>query len=193
MALVLKPKEISQLLVEWSNGDKPALDKLVPLVHEELRKLAHHYMNQERSDHTLQTTALVNEVYLRLVDQQNARWENRAHFFGIAAQSMRQILVEYARQRGAAKRGGDAQRVELDEAALVSKETDMDLVALDEALRELAAFDERKSRVVELRFFGGMSVDETAEALGVHVNTVVRDWDVAKAWLRRQLKRGADG
>jgi RNA polymerase sigma factor (TIGR02999 family) len=193
MALVLKPKEISQLLVEWSNGDKPALDKLVPLVHEELRKLAHHYMNRERSDHTLQTTALVNEVYLRLVDQQNARWENRAHFFGIAAQSMRQILVEYARQRGAAKRGGDAQHVELDEAALVSKETDMDLVALDEALKELAAFDERKSRVVELRFFGGMSVEETAEALGVHVNTVVRDWDVAKAWLRRQLKRGADG
>ncbi|MDT5062750.1 MAG: hypothetical protein QOH63_3209 [Acidobacteriota bacterium] len=193
MALVLKPKEISQLLVEWSNGDKPALDKLVPLVHEELRKLAHHYMNRERSDHTLQTTALVNEVYLRLVDRQNARWENRAHFFGIAAQSMRQILVEYARQRGAAKRGGDAQRVELDEAALVSKETDMDLVALDEALKELAAFDERKSRVVELRFFGGMSVEETAEALGVHVNTVVRDWDVAKAWLRRQLKRGADG
>jgi RNA polymerase sigma-70 factor (ECF subfamily) len=193
MALVLKPKEISQLLVEWSNGDKPALDKLVPLVHEELRKLAHHYMNQERSDHTLQTTALVNEVYLRLVDRQNARWENRAHFFGIAAQSMRQILVEYARQRGAAKRGGNAQRVELDEAALVSKETDMDLVALDEALKELAAFDERKSRVVELRFFGGMSVEETAEALGVHVNTVVRDWDVAKAWLRRQLKRGADG
>jgi RNA polymerase sigma factor (TIGR02999 family) len=193
MIPVLKPKHVTQLLIDWSNGDRSALDKLIPLVHGELSRLAHHYMNQERSDHTLQTTALVNEVYLRLVDQQNVRWENRAHFFGIAAQSMRQILVEYARQRGAAKRGGGAQRVELDEAALVSKETEMDLVALDEALKELAAFDERKSRVVELRFFGGMSAEETAEALGVHVNTVVRDWDVAKAWLRRQLKRGADG
>jgi RNA polymerase sigma factor (TIGR02999 family) len=182
---------MTQLLIDWSNGDKSALDKLVPLVHEELRKLAHHYMSKERSGHTLQTTALVNEVYLRLVDQQSMSWENRAHFFGIAARSMRQILVEYARGREAAKRGGGRERVELDEAALLSKEPAMDLITLDEALKELAAIDERKSRVVELRFFGGLSVEEIAEALNVHSNTVLRDWDMAKAWLRRQLGPGS--
>lgn len=188
MTPVLKPREMTQLLVDWSNGDQSALDRLLPLVHAELRKLAHHYMSRERPGHTLQTTALVNEAYLRLVDQRDVRWENRAHFFGIAARSMRQILVEYARQRRARKRGGDAQRVELDEAALLSDEPNTDLVALDEALRELAEVDERKSRVVELRFFGGLNVEEVAEVLGVHANTVVRDWDMAKAWLRRQLK-----
>jgi RNA polymerase sigma-70 factor (ECF subfamily) len=181
---------MTQLLIEWSNGDRSALDKLVPLVHEELRKLGHHYMSQERADHTLQTSALVNEAYLRLVDQRHMRWENRAHFFGIAAQSMRQILVEYARQRAAAKRGGGAHRVELDQTAVFSKEPATDLVALDEALRELAVFDERKSRVVELRFFGGLSVEETAEVLNIHPNTVGRDWRVAKAWLRRELNHG---
>ncbi|HUQ34578.1 MAG TPA: sigma-70 family RNA polymerase sigma factor [Pyrinomonadaceae bacterium] len=187
MPLALNPREMTQLLIDWSNGDKSALDRLVPLVHEELRKLAHHYMSKERSDHTLQTTALVNEFYLRLVDQQSVSWENRAHFFGIAARSMRQILVEYARRRESAKRGGGRERIELDEAALLSKEPDTDLIALDEALNELAAIDERKSRVVELRFFGGLGVEEIAEALHVHSNTVVRDWDMAKAWLRRRL------
>jgi RNA polymerase sigma factor (TIGR02999 family) len=190
MTPVLKPKEMTQLLVQWSNGDHSALDKLVPLVHEELRKLAHHYMRRERSNHTLQTTALVNEAYLRLIDQQGISFENRAHFFGIAARAMRQILVEYARGRAAAKRGGDLTRVELDEAALVSDEPAAEMVALDEALKELAEFDERLARVVELRFFGGLSVEESAEVLGVHPNTVIRDWSMAKAWLRRQLRRG---
>jgi RNA polymerase sigma factor (TIGR02999 family) len=193
MNVALKPTQMTQLLIDWSNGDRTALDKLMPFVHDELRKLAHHYMSKERSGHTLQTTALVNEAYLRLVDQKSVRWENRAHFFGIAAQSMREILVEYARRRAAQKRGGDAQRIELDEAALLSDQPATDLVALDEALRELAAFDERKSRVVELRFFGGLTVEETAEVLGIHANTVIRDWDMAKAWLRRQLTSEALG
>lgn len=187
-----KLKGMTQLLIDWSNGDTGALDKLVPLVHEELRKLAHHYMSHERADHTLQTSALVNEAYLRLVDQQHVRWENRAHFFGVAAQAMRQILVEYARQRGATKRGGGALRIEFDEAAVLAKEPATDLIALDEALKELTALDERKARVVELRFFGGLSVEETAEVLSVHPNTVLRDWSMAKAWLRRELTRGGE-
>lgn len=184
------PNAITQLLIDWGNGDKTALNKLMPLVHEELRKLAHHYMRQERAGHTLQTSALVNEAYLRLVDQPNVRWESRAHFYGIAAQAMRQILVEYARGRAAAKRGGGIRRVELDEATILMNEPAAELVALDEALKNLSALDERKSRVVELRFFGGMSVEETAEVLDIHPNTVVRDWSMAKAWLRRELEHG---
>jgi RNA polymerase sigma factor (TIGR02999 family) len=187
MTPVLKPKEITQLLIQWSSGDRSALDKLMPLVYEELRKLAHHYMSRERAGHTLQTTALVNEAYARLVDQHGLTFESRAHFFGIAARAMRQILVEYARARAAEKRGGGRERVELDEAALVSEEPAMEMVALDEALRELAGFDERLARVVELRFFGGLSVEETAEVLRVSPNTVIRDWSTARAWLYKAV------
>ena len=190
MTPMLKPKEMTELLIEWSNGDQSALEKLMPLVHEELRRLAHRYMRRERRGHTLQTTALVNEVYLRLVDQKGISFESRAHFFGIAARAMRQILVEYARARGAVKRGGAMERVALEEAALVSDKPSAELIALDEALSELVEFDERLSRVVELRFFGGLSVEETAEVMRVHPNTVVRDWSVAKAWLHRRLIRG---
>ena len=190
MTPMLKPKEMTELLIEWSNGDQSALEKLMPLVHEELRRLAHRYMRRERRGHTLQTTALVNEVYLRLVDQKGISFESRAHFFGIAARAMRQILVEYARQRSALKRGGAMERVALEEAALVTDKPSAELIALDEALSELAKFDERLSRMVELRFFGGLSVKETAEVMRVHPNTIVRDWSMAKAWLRRRLTRG---
>ena len=190
MMPTLKPKEMTELLIEWSNGDQSALEKLMPLVHEELRRLAHRYMRRERRGHTLQTTALVNEVYLRLVDQKGISFESRAHFFGIAARAMRQILVEYARQRSALKRGGAMERVALEEAALVTDKPSAELIALDEALSELAEFDERLSRMVELRFFGGLSVKETAEVMRVHPNTIVRDWSMAKAWLRRRLTRG---
>lgn len=192
MPLALQSKEMTQLLIAWSNGDQAALEQLMPLIHGELRKLAHHYMSRERAGHTLQTSALVNEVYLRLIDGQSVRWESRAHFFGIASRAMRQILVDYARSRGAQKRGGDAVRVELNEAAQLSREPASEIVALDEALNELAEFDERLSRVVELRFFGGLSVEETADVLGVHANTVVKDWRVAKAWLRRSLGQEAN-
>src|SRR5436305_14709186 len=190
MTPMLKPREMTELLIEWSNGDQSALEKLMPLVHEELRRLAHRYMRRERRGHTLQTTALVNEVYVRLIDQKSMSFESRAHFFGIAARAMRQILVEYARARGAVKRGGAMERVALEEAALVSDKPSAELIALDEALSELVEFDERLSRVVELRFFGGLSVEETAEVMRVHPNTVVRDWSVAKAWLHRRLIRG---
>ncbi|MDQ3817687.1 MAG: sigma-70 family RNA polymerase sigma factor [Acidobacteriota bacterium] len=190
MMPVVKPSQMTELLIKWSNGDQSALDKLMPLVNEELRRLAHHYMRRERRGHTLQTSALVNEVYLRLVDMKSMSFESRAHFFGIAARAMRQILVEYARERGAAKRGGALARVELSEVALVSENPSADLIALDEALSELALFDERLSRVVELRFFGGLSVKEIAEVMRVHANTVIKDWSLAKAWLRRRLTRG---
>src|SRR5688572_3809032 len=166
---------VTQLLIAWSDGNQAALDELVPLVHEELHRLAHRYMGRERTDHTLQTTALVNEAYLRMVDQKGVHWQNRAHFFAISAQVMRHILVDHARSRHQAKRGGDARRVSIDEAALVSPERGSDMVALDEALSELAAIDPRKSKVVELRFFGGLSIEETAEVLKVSPNTVMRD------------------
>jgi len=186
-------KEITQLLVAWSNGDQTALDQLIPLVHEELRRLAKRYMRQERGRDrhgvTLQTTALVNEAYLRLIDAGNVRWESRAHFFAISAQLMRRILVDYARSRNRVKRGGVAQRVELEEAAVFSVERAPDLVALDDALDALAKIDERMSRVVELRFFGGMSVAETAEVLKVSPDTVERDWRLAKSWLLQELER----
>lgn len=184
------PGEVSQLLVDWGNGDKAALDRLTPLVHEELHRLAHRHMRLERPNHTLQTTALVNEAYVRLVDQRNLHWKNRAHFFSIASKLMRRILVDLARAHSRVKRGGGAVQVSLDEAAIVSRERAAELVALDEALTRLAEIDERKSKVVELRFFGGMSVEETAEALGVSPITVKRDWSTAKAWLYRAITSG---
>jgi RNA polymerase sigma factor (TIGR02999 family) len=181
------PTEITQLLVRWREGDETALDKLIPLVYTELRRLAGHYMHQERPGHTLQTSALINEAYLRLIDHKNINWENRAHFFGVAAQAMRRVLVDYARSRRYIKRGGDVQMVPLDEAALVSRQKAADLVALDDALASLARIDPRKSRVVELRYFGGLSVEEAAEVLGISQATVMREWSTAKAWLLRAV------
>jgi RNA polymerase sigma factor (TIGR02999 family) len=175
--------KLTQLLMAWSEGDQSALETLTPLVHEELRRLAHHYMKGERPGHTLQTTALVNEAYLKLVDQKQVAFKNRAQFFALAATLMRHILVDHARSRQYLKRGGGAQRVSLDKALIVCGDRDEDLVALDEALVRLAAVDMRKSKVVELRFFGGLSVEETAEALDVSAVTVMREWRMAKAWL----------
>jgi len=181
------PNEVTQLLVAWSNGDKVALEQLMPLVYGELHRLAHRYMGRERPGHTLQTSELVNEAYLRLIDQREAHWQNRAHFFGIAAQLMRRILVDHARSRTSAKRGGGAPHVSLAEVAIVSDERAAEVVALDNALLNLAAVDERKSQIVELRFFGGLSIEETAEVLAVSPGTVMRDWTLAKAWLRRAV------
>lgn len=186
------PDGVTQLLVAWGDGDVAARDQLMPLVYEELRKLAHRYMGRERIDHTLQTSGLVNEAYLRLIDQSQVHWQNRSHFFGIAAQMMRRILVDYARSRGYAKRGGDARQVPLNEAAIVSKERAADVVALDDALKGLAEFDLRKSQIVELRFFGGLSIEETAEVLSVSPGTVMRDWTLAKAWLKRAMDTKAN-
>jgi RNA polymerase sigma factor (TIGR02999 family) len=181
------PHEISRLLADWTNGDQAALDKLMPLVYDELRRLAHHYMSRERPDHTLQTTALVNEAYLRLVDQNKARWQNRAQFFGIAAQMMRRILVDHARSNARAKHGGGVRKVSLEEVAILSPERAADVMALDEALKRLAENDPRKCQIVELRYFGGMTVEETAELLKISPITVKRDWLVAKAWLHREI------
>jgi RNA polymerase sigma factor (TIGR02999 family) len=182
--------EITQLLVAWGAGEQDALQKLTPLVYAELHRLAQHYMAGERTGHTLQSTALVNEAYMHLIDSSHVRWQNRAHFFAISAQLMRRILVDSARSRKYAKRGGQAPRLSLDEALLVPEERGADLVALDDAMSALAAVDLRKSRVVELRFFGGLSVEETAEVLKVSPETVMRDWRLAKVWLRRELRRG---
>jgi RNA polymerase sigma factor (TIGR02999 family) len=182
-------QEITQLLLAWNEGDARALDQLMPLVHDELHLLAHRYMTGERAGHPLQTTALVNEAYLRLIDSSRVRWQNRAHFFAVSAQLMRRILVDVARARRQLKRGGDAAQVSLDEAVTVSSEPPADLIALDDALTALAAFDARKSKVVELRFFGGLTVEETAEVLQISVMTVNRDWGLAKAWLLRELDR----
>jgi RNA polymerase sigma factor (TIGR02999 family) len=181
------PDEVTQLLLDWSGGDKAALDRLTPLVYEELRRLAHHYMGRERPGHTLQTTAVVNEAYLHLINQRGVEWQNRAHFFGIAARLMRRILTGYARSRQCAKRGGGEYQVGLDEAMVVSEERVAEMAALDDALNSLARIDERKSRIVEMRFFGGLSIEETAEVLGVSPGTVMRDWTLAKAWLRREI------
>ena len=181
------PSEVTQLLVAWSNGDSSARDALMPLVHDELRRLAHRYMGRERGNHTLQTSALVNEAYLRLIDQKDMHWQNRAHFFGIAARMMRRILVDYARKRGFAKRGGNLQAVPLDQVMVVSPERAAEVVALDDALKGLAEHDQRKSQIIEMRFFGGLSIEETAEVLGVSPGTVMRDWTFAKAWLRREM------
>ena len=175
------------LLLAWGRGDETALDQLIPLVHDELRRLARRHMAGERPGHTLQATALVNEAYLRLIEVNQVRWQNRAHFFAMASRVMRRILVDAARARGYQKRGGGAPTVSLDEALLVSGEPRQDLIALDDALNALAAFDLRKSQVVEMRFFGGLSVEETAEALHVSADTVMRDWRLAKVWLAREL------
>ena len=182
MAELSPSNEVTELLINWSNGDKAAYDKLVPLVHDELHRLAHRYMSRERPGHTLQTTALVDEAYLRLVDKK-VQWQNRAHFFAIAAQVMRRILVDHARAHAYQKRGGGAQKLELNEAMVMAQERAAELVALDEALVQLAEFDNRKALVVELRFFGGLTVDETAQVLGISSNTVDRDWSTARAWL----------
>lgn len=179
---------VTQLLVDWSSGNKAALEELMPLVYDELRRLARRYMGREGSGHTLQTTGLVNEAYLRLVDQTKVRWQNRAHFFGVAAQLMRRILVDHARTRQRIKRGGGALRVSLSEVEAISPETPTDLLAIDEALMRLAEVDGRKGRIVELRFFGGLSIEETAEALQVSPGTVMHDWTLAKAWLYRDLR-----
>ena len=179
--------EVTQLLRAWSEGDHEALDKLTPLVYEELHRAAHRYMAQERPGHTLQTTALVNEVYLRLVDIREVTWQDRAHFFAVCARLMRRVLTDFARSRGYLKRGGDSPHVALDQALLVNLEPPADLIALDDGLNALASFDPRKSEVVELRFFGGLSVDETAEVLEVSPKTVDRDWKLARLWLLEEM------
>ena len=181
-------QEITALLIAWSEGDETALDRLAPLIHSELHRLARHYMSRERPGHMLQTTALVNEAYLRLIDWKNVRWQNRAHFFGVAAQMMRRILVDFARERQYLKHGGGALRVSLDEAASFVAHGNTDLVALDEALTALAEVDPRKVRVVEMRFFAGLSVEEIANVLKVSKETVMRDWRLAKVWLLRELE-----
>ena len=180
-------QRVTELLVQWSHGDDAALSELTPLVYEELRRLAHHYMEAQRPNHTLQTTALVNEVYLRLADQTNPRWQNRAHFFAVAARAMRQILVSYARSQQAQKRGGGAVKIELDEAAILSPEQSKEIVELHEALERLAALDSRKAQVVELKYFGGLNYDEMAEVLKISRVTVRRDWEFAKVWLYTEL------
>jgi RNA polymerase sigma factor (TIGR02999 family) len=181
------PGAVTELLRAWSDGDEGALERLLPLVEAELRRLARGYMGRERPDHTLQVTALVNEAFLRLTDARRLRWQDRAHFLGISARLMRRVLVDHARARGYRKRGGGAQRVTLTEGLVVSPEPALDLVALDRALETLAAADGRKSRVIELRFFGGLSVEETAEVLNVSADTVKRDWRLARLWLLREL------
>ncbi len=188
----MNPKEVTQLLLAWRNGDEAAFDQLLPLVYDELRRMARHHMRRERRDHTLQTSALVHEAYLRLLDHEGIDWQNRAHFFGLAAQAMRRVLVDYARRRNFAKRSGAAQRVMLEEAASLAEERAAEVVALDDALQGLAQFDPRKSRVVELRYFGGLSIEETAEVLGIAAATVVRDWNTAKAWLWQEMNRSEE-
>jgi RNA polymerase sigma-70 factor, ECF subfamily len=182
--------EVTQLLKAWTAGDELALEKLTPFVYAELHRAAQYYMAGQRSGHILQATALVNEVYLQLVDCRQMNWQDRAHFFAVSAQLMRRILIDFARARGSQKRGGGAPHISLDEAPSVCHDPDPNLVALDDALKALSVMDERKSKVVELRFFGGLSIDETAEVLRVSVETVVRDWRLAKIWLLRELSEG---
>jgi len=184
------PQEVTQLLHAWRRGDGTALDRLIPIVYDELRRLAHCYMARERARNTLQTTALIHEAYLRLVDARQVDWKNRVHFFAISANVMRRILVDFARTRGYQKRGGKVRKISLDEGLLVSPEPHEDLVGLNDALNALAEFDARKARVVELRYFGGLSVEETAEVLKVSGITVIRDWNMAKLWLLKELKQG---
>jgi RNA polymerase sigma factor (TIGR02999 family) len=181
--------ELTQLLVEWRRGDKAALDKLMPMVYQELRRIARRYMRGERAGHSLQSAALVNEAYLRLIDIKRIDWQNRAHFFAMAAQLMRRTLVDHARSRNYAKRGGVQQKISLSEADQFDEKPDVDLVALDDALKTLAVMNERQSRIIELQYFGGLTIKETAEVLRVSHTTVERDWIVAKAWLRRELSR----
>ena len=181
------PDEITQQLIAWSKGDAAALDKLIPVVYRELRRMADHYLRGENPGHSLQPTALVHEAYLRLIDQTKVEWQNRAHFFGVAAQMMRRILIDHAKAKHRGKRGGAATRVTLEEGAAFTQERAAELVALDDALNMLSEIDERKSRIVELRYFGGLTVEETAQVVGVSDKTVMRDWNLAKAWLYQQL------
>jgi RNA polymerase sigma factor (TIGR02999 family) len=183
------PQNVTQLLIAWNGGDKQALDKLLPVVYDELRRQAARYLRRERPGHTLQTTALIHEAYLRLIDQKSVQWQNRAQFFGIAAQMMRRILVDHARTKHRAKRGGSDIRVSLTDATKVSKDPGVDLVELDEALNRLTKIDPQQSKIVELRFFSGLNVEETAAALQISPATVKRDWKVAKAWLYREISR----
>ncbi len=184
------PQDVTQLLIDWSDGNREALDKLLPLVYQELRRLADRYLRRERSDHTLQATALVHEAYLKLIDQRNVHWQNRAHFFGVAAQAMRRILVDHARAHQSAKRGSGGLKLSIDEGLEVSEEQPAaDMVALDDALNALAEIDPQKSRIVELRFFGGLSIEETAEVLGIGTATVIRQWRMAKAWLYNEVSK----
>ena len=184
--------QVSQLLQAWTDGDRGVLDRLTPIVYDELHRLARHYMRGERSGHSLQTTALVNEAYMRLVDYKGMQWQNRAHFFAVSAQVMRRILVDHARRRNL-KRGGGVPHVALEDTAIVGGDRGADLIALDDAMKELAKLDGRKMQVVEMRFFGGLSVEETAEVLKVSTVTVMRDWRTAKAWLYRELGGTTDG
>ena len=179
--------DVTRLLSDWSNGDRRALDELLPLVYDELRHLANAYLKRERDSHTLQSTALVHEAFLRLVNQHDVQWQGRAHFFGIAAQMIRRILVDHARAQRAAKRGAGAVRIELGEELAVAQQRDLDLIALDDALERLAAMDERQSRIVELRFFAGLSVEDTADVMGISTATVKREWSSARAWLFREV------
>ena len=181
--------QVTELLSAWSDGDKAALEQLMPMIHQELRRLAARHLVRERAGHTLEVTALVNEAYLRLIDQKRMRWQNKAHFLAIAAQMMRRILVDYARTRHYAKRGGGTPNISLDEVAVLSRERSEELVALNDALARFSELDPRKARVVELKFFGGLSVAETAEVLQISPNTVLRDWRTAKAWLYRELRQ----
>ncbi|HKV41652.1 MAG TPA: sigma-70 family RNA polymerase sigma factor [Blastocatellia bacterium] len=185
------PEEVTQLLLKWSDGDRAALDDLIPMVYDDLRRLAHHYLRSERAGHTLQTTALAHEVYFRLANQKNVKWQNRGHFFAVCAKLMRRILVDYARSRAYAKREGEARKTALDEARTLVAERPADIVAIDEALKALEALDPRKSQVVELRFFGGLTIEETAEALQVSHATVEREWTTARAWLYREISGGS--
>ena len=181
------PNEITEQLIAWSKGDEAALEKLIAAVYQELRRMADHYLRGEDSGHSLQPTALVHEAYLRLIDQTKVEWQNRAHFFGVAAQMMRRILIDHAKAKHRVKRGGTAVKVMLDENANFTQERAAELLALDDALQTLASMDERKSRIVELRYFGGLTVEETAQVLGISDKTVMRDWSLAKAWLYREL------
>jgi len=186
----LATSELTGLLDDWKRGDPTALERLTPLIYDELRRIAHRYAQHERNGHTLQTTALVHEAYLRLAGTEKADWQNRAHFFAVTAQVMRHILIDHARRRRYVKHGGEAQQIPIEEAGLMASQRAAELVALDEALEELARLDPRKARVVELRYFGGLGLEETAQALGISLMTVRRDWRAAKAWLYRALKTG---
>ena len=185
----LEPKGVTQFLIDWSNGDKSAADQLIPLVHDELKRLARRYMSRENPGHTLQASALINEAYIRLVDQKDVSWTSRAHFFAVSAQVMRHVLVDHARRHLYAKRGGGVRKVSLDDALTVNDHQAAELIALDDALKGLAALDARKSQIIELRFFGGLSIEETAAALKISPITVTREWRAAKAWLRREMRR----
>ena len=184
------PQGVTQLLKAWGNGEQEALEQLIPLIYSELHRLAHRYMQRERNAHTLQSTALVHEAYERLIDMKEVSWQNRAHFFGVSARLMRRVLVDYARSRRYSKRGGEWRQLPLNEAVAVFRDRGTDIVALDDALSTLAGIDSRKSRVVEMRFFGGLSIRETAEVLNVSPETVLRDWRLAKVWLLRELSQG---